>query len=368
MSNTTLVDTVADTSNVGIAFALCIGAGFSTTFGSAAVYFPKLVQLASKKFLAGALGLSGGVMIYVSFVEILVKAYDSFVESGVTEGTASLLATMTFFAGIAVYMLIDVLTHYLERGGIGGNSTPSCKRSDWLDNPKKEPSLSDTTHNHNSLELTAAVDSPVKTEGEVADVKITLKPAEEGEEGKRSSTNPDIPVADNASSNSNVDLDLLVVDPEEEKARLKQMGLKTAIAIAIHNFPEGLATFVATLDDPSVGATLAIAIAIHNVPEGLCVSIPIFYSTGDRHKAFLYGVLSGVSEPIGALLGWLILSDPSPVAFGTLFGVVGGMMVAIVLKELIPTAHRYDPTDTVVTKSVVLGMLIMALSLVLFVL
>merc|ERR1719483_1462044 len=155
--------------------------------------------------------------------------------------------------------------------------------------------------------------------------------------------------------------------PEENK-RLVKMGINTAIAIGLHNFPEGLATFVAALDDPRVGAVLAIAIGIHNIPEGLCVALPIYYATGNRMKAFAWALLSGASEPIAALLGWAVLANSfSPVMYAVLFGLVGGMMVIISIRELLPTAHRYDPEDTVVTISFILGMFIMALSLVLFV-
>merc|ERR1711957_255793 len=100
----------------------------------------------------------------------------------------------------------------------------------------------------------------------------------------------------------------MVVSDDAERQRLQSMGLKTALAIGLHNFPEGLATFVATLNEPRVGAVLAIAIGIHNIPEGLCVALPIYYATGDRKKAFLWGVLSGVSEPVAALLGWAVLA------------------------------------------------------------
>lgn len=145
------------------------------------------------------------------------------------------------------------------------------------------------------------------------------------------------------------------------------MGFSTALAISLHNFPEGLATFAAALADPSVGAVLAIAIGIHNIPEGLCVGLPIYYATGNRWKAFLWGCLSGLSEPVAALLGWAVLANSmSQAAFATLFGLVSGMMVMISFKELLPTAHRYDPEDTVVTYSVVIGMAIMAVSIVLF--
>jgi len=150
----------------------------------------------------------------------------------------------------------------------------------------------------------------------------------------------------------------------------KRMGLNTALAIALHNFPEGLATFVATLADPAVGVTLAIAIAIHNIPEGLCVAMPIYYATHNRHMAFLWGILSGVSEPIGALVGYAIIKstgdDMNQLVYGILFGMVGGMMVAIVIYELLPTGQRYDPQNKVLGNSVVVGMMVMAASLVMF--
>ena len=149
--------------------------------------------------------------------------------------------------------------------------------------------------------------------------------------------------------------------------KLVRMGMMTALAIGIHNFPEGLATFVATLADPAVGAALAVAIAIHNIPEGLCVAIPVYYATGNRWKAFGWAFVSGLSEPIGAGLGWLILKDVmSEMVYGILFGMVAGMMINISLQELIPTAVRYDPTDKVTTNSIIVGMAIMAASLALF--
>jgi ZIP family zinc transporter len=143
--------------------------------------------------------------------------------------------------------------------------------------------------------------------------------------------------------------------------------MMTALAIGLHNFPEGLATFVGTLDDPTVGMGLAIAIGIHNVPEGLCVSVPIYYATKNRWQAFKWAFISGISEPIGAGLGWLFLANNmSATTFATIFGIVSGMMVNICVHELLPTAAKYDPTDRVTSKCVIAGMFVMALSLVLF--
>ena len=108
------------------------------------------------------------------------------------------------------------------------------------------------------------------------------------------------------------------------------MGLVTALAIGIHNFPEGLATFVATLDDPAVGVALTVAIAIHNIPEGVCVAMPIFFATGDRHKAFMWAVVSGVSEVVAAGLGWLVLSHLlGDMVYAILFGCVSGRLVIV---------------------------------------
>jgi ZIP family zinc transporter len=155
----------------------------------------------------------------------------------------------------------------------------------------------------------------------------------------------------------------------KDSKKLMRMSLNTALAIGIHNFPEGLATFVATLGDPKVGGVLAVAIAIHNIPEGLCVAMPVYYATGNRWKAFGWAMLSGMSEPFAALLGWAILANSfSDKLYGILFGIVSGMMVVISTRELLPTAHRYDPEDSVVTYSFIAGMCIMALSLVLFLL
>lgn len=152
-----------------------------------------------------------------------------------------------------------------------------------------------------------------------------------------------------------------------EQKKLVRMGLQTALAIALHNFPEGLATFIAFIDDPSIGVAFAIAIAIHNIPEGFCVSLPVYYSSGNRLKAFLWGTFSGITEPIGALIGWLFFRNGLNLAvYGVMFGAVGGMMVMITFRELLPTAFRYDPRDTVVTNSIIFGMVVMSLSLVLF--
>ena len=148
-------------------------------------------------------------------------------------------------------------------------------------------------------------------------------------------------------------------------SKLHRTGIFTALAIAIHNFPEGLATFIATLDDPSVGAAIAIAIALHNIPEGVAVSIPIYYATGSKWKAFWLASFSGLAEPIGALVGYMLLSHfLSPAAMGFTFASVAGIMVFICLDELLPTARQYAKGHETLY-GIVTGMAVMALSLLL---
>jgi len=153
---------------------------------------------------------------------------------------------------------------------------------------------------------------------------------------------------------------------ESHKANLMRMGFVTALAIAIHNFPEGIATFTAALYDPKLGVSTAIAIAIHNIPEGIAVAVPIFYATGSRRKAFKLSFLSGLSEPIGALVGYLLLHRFfSDTLFGFIFASVAGIMVYISLDSLLPSAREYGEHHLSIY-GLVLGMAVMAISLLLF--
>lgn len=263
--------------NVVLAFCLTAFAGLSTGIGSAIAFFSKRTN---KAFLSASLGFSAGVMIYVSFVEIFVKAKDSL--TGVHGDVLGAWVNVgAFFGGILVILIIDRLVPSFE-------------------NP----------HEVHSME---------KMKEEFPDQK-----------------------------------------------KLLRMGIFTAFAIAIHNFPEGLATFSAALKEPSVGISVAIAIAIHNIPEGISVSIPVYYATNSKKKAFWYSLLSGVSEPIGAFIGYLVLRPFfSDTVFGILFSSVAGIMVFISLDELFPTAKEYDKGHYALY-GLISGMFVMALSLLLF--
>lgn len=153
----------------------------------------------------------------------------------------------------------------------------------------------------------------------------------------------------------------------DRSSSLLRMGYMSAIAITIHNFPEGLATFTATLKDPNLGIPIAVAIAIHNIPEGISVAIPLYFSTGSRKKAFTYSFLSGVSEPLGALVGYLFLMRFfNDLILGIIFALVAGIMVYISLDELLPASEKYGEHHLSIY-GLISGMMVMAVSLLLFI-
>ncbi|MFC7473695.1 zinc transporter ZupT [Dankookia sp. GCM10030260] len=170
-----------------------------------------------------------------------------------------------------------------------------------------------------------------------------------------------------------IGLDRLVPNPHAdvaaaaaaEKTELRRVGLLAAAAITAHNLPEGMATFFATLDDPVLGSTLAFAIALHNIPEGISIAVPVFYATGSRWKATMATVVAGLAEPVGAVLGYLVLAPIlTPTVIGLLFGAIAGIMVFLSLDELLPAAKRYASGHEA-TYGMLGGMAVLAVSLVL---
>lgn len=379
--------------NVGLAFGLVIAAGLSTTIGSAFVFCS---DYANTKALAAALGVSAGVMLYVSFVEIFSqKAVEAFSVRYPEDGGK--WATLCFFGGICITYMLDALVHKIGdwQKRVSGSdkaeaicvchSDPSDmlagERAMWSDAAAATNPI-DVIMEEQSSPKVAAEAAAAMEEGECCDDAACDKNGAR----KRSSSSPDSsdhspakqsPLAPTAKSmkRKESEVELLTISHDvideidtADKKHLKNMGLMTGLAIGLHNFPEGLATFVAALADAKLGMALAVAIAIHNIPEGVCVAMPVYYATGSKWKGFWWSFVSGVSEPIGGVFGYLILygNAMSDVAYGALFGVVGGMMVYISLKELLPTALKYDPHDQYVTSCMFLGMAVMALSLILF--
>lgn len=275
--------------NVLIALAITVGAGLATVIGSFLVVFAKHTNT---RLLAFGLAFAAGAMVYVSLVEIFVKSQLAF-EAVYDEKTAYTYATLWFFAGVGLLVLIDRL----------------------VPNPH------------------ASIDSEKVSEVE---------------------DDPGQPVAG------------VTMMHHHHEVALKRVGLMAALAITGHNLPEGLATFFATLDDPTVGLALAMAIAIHNIPEGVSIAVPVYYATRSRSKAIWATVISGLAEPFGALVGYLILAPfLSDGVFGAVFGILAGAMVFLALDELLPAARRYAHGHETVY-GIVIGMMMMAISLILF--
>lgn len=267
------------------AFFLTVLAGLCTGIGALLAFFSKSK---SHTFLSIGLGFSAGVMVYVSFVEILQKSKTAFILNFENPIMGEALALLCFFSGIGLSALID---HFVPE-----DVNPHEPKSD------SELSILKEDSKHSLLKNSA----------------------------------------------------------------LKRTGMFTALAIGIHNFPEGFATFIAALDDMSIGISIALAIAIHNIPEGMAVSLPIYHATGNRKSAFWYAFISGLAEPIGAIVGFFIfLPLMGELTMGITFGCVAGIMVYISFDELLPAARLYGNAHTTIL-GIVLGMMLMAISLVAF--
>ncbi|HIC4160572.1 TPA: zinc transporter ZupT, partial [Campylobacter jejuni] len=277
-----------------IAMLLTLFAGFSTAIGSIIAFFSRKDDL---RVLSLGLGFSAGVMIYISFMEILPTALKDF-KNHYDSHWAELLGLACFFGGILISLLIDKL-------------------------------IPEDVNPHEPKE-------------DLSELKICPLP-QKGQNPPKFHPGEKL--------------------HQINTKALKRTGIFTALAIAIHNFPEGFATFISSLDNLTLGIAIAIAVAIHNIPEGLAVSLPIYHATGDKKKAFIYSALSGFAEPLGAFVGALILLPfIGDLTLAISFAVIAGIMVFISLDELLPAAKTYDKAHDSLY-GLIAGMMIMALSL-----
>lgn len=259
-------------SNYYPALFLTLLAGLSTGIGSAMAF---VVKHTDRTILTFSLGFSAGVMLYVSFMEIMPESRLMLSRHGAGGPLAS---TLSFFGGIMLIWLIDRLVPDFE--------------------------------NPHEMNLIGGMEQ--------------------------------------ATGN---------------KERLHRMGLLTAGAIAIHNFPEGLAVFFSALSDQNLGVAIAVTVALHNIPEGMAVAVPIYFATRSRARAFSYSFLSGLAEPVGAIIGYTLLKPfLSPFVFGIVLGSVAGIMVYIALDELLPAAHE-NGEHHIGIAGLIAGMAVMAASL-----
>ncbi|MDD2459881.1 MAG: zinc transporter ZupT [Kiritimatiellia bacterium] len=284
-----------------------------TVFAGLATGIGSVIAFMAKRtdyrFLSVATGFSAGVMLYVSFVEIFVKGTEALV-GRYGDPLGHWINAASFFGGMLLIGLID-------------NAIPSAE------NPHETHAESETRPLHD----------------------------------RSGAPPPPVPARDKPEQG---------LHDHAHGRKLMRMGLFTALAITIHNFPEGLATFLAALQDPGLGIAIAIAVALHNIPEGISVSVPIYYATGNRRTAFFYSLLSGLAEPVGAGVAYLALrlivgsgnGGLPPEIMGVLFGGVAGIMVYISLDELLPTSRAYGKGHDSLF-GLAGGMVMMALSLLL---
>ncbi|MFV0506832.1 MAG: zinc transporter ZupT [Bacteroidales bacterium] len=274
---------IVDNSALAFAFLITAFAGLSTGIGS---LIGLLAKTTKPRLLAFSLGLSAGVMVYISFVEMYPFALEALKdEFGNKLGAA--YALIAFFGGIALTAVIDKLIPAFE-------------------NPHEVRKIEDLHDKKQKKKLSS----------------------------------------------------------------LMRVGIFSSIVIALHNFPEGIATFVSGLSSPSIGIAIALAVAIHNIPEGIAVSVPIYYATGSRKKAFWYSFATGLFEPLGALFAWYVIFPLFPNMDAELFsgvtlGVVAGIMVYISFDELLPSAEEYGEHHIAIY-GLISGMAIMAVSLLAF--
>lgn len=267
--------------NMLAVLALTTFAGLATGVGGAIGFFVKKTNIRLLTFL---LGLSAGVMVYISFVELLASSQATLAEIyGKFNG--HLVGLASFFGGMLVAMLIDRL--------IPENENPH------------------EAHDLSELQVPAP-----KPETDPASV-----------------------------------------------SRMRRSGILFALAIGVHNFPEGMATFAAGINSLTLGIPIAIAVALHNIPEGITVSVPIYHATGSRKKAFKYSMLSGLAEPIGAGIAMLILYPfLSDTLLSILFAAVAGTMVFVAFDELLPMAERWG-FHHISIYGIITGMLLMGFTL-----
>jgi ZIP family zinc transporter len=307
-------------SAVGVAFGLSFAAAIATCLGGTIIFSSRLIKLASPTNLSISIAISAGVMLFISLVEMFGESIEQFkIAGGISNqekrnhetecdatcsGNAMMYTNLSFIAGACIIFLLDWLIHRLA---------PSFE------------------HNINPMEF-----SDLERNEDDTNVGTTKEA-------------------------------IFLDDVHVSKQQINRTGILTALALAIHNLPEGVATYTSAIGNLKVGFVLTLGILVHNIPEGIAVAIPIYYATSSRTKAFMWVCGSSLAEPFGAFLAWLILGEGlNPTIEGILFGIVAGMMVTLSTKELIPAAVKLCPDGHCVSLAILLGMGIMSSSFLLF--
>ncbi|KAI9997274.1 hypothetical protein PInf_000714 [Phytophthora infestans] len=337
---TEITDTV-----IATAMGMSVLGGLATTLSVLVISVKRLNFLASPLALSVAFALSSGVMLFIGLADLFEEAVTFYrahyttgnadpeayekggsASTGVCDntcnGNAYLTAVAAFFGGVVIILLVEFLVH--------------------------------------------SVFERKKTAGEKANA-VDVGEIEEGDKAAFASPVPESPANGNHSelqSPATAESSNLLEQNAGQKEEYRRAGVMTGIAVAIHNFPEGLALFVSSLSGLRSGIVLSIGIILHNFPEGVAVAAPVYYATGSKMEAFKWTALSGIAQPFGAAIGWAAVSGGMSFALeASLYGIVAGMLVCITVKELLPGAYRFDPSGKAFVVAFFGGLGIIALSI-----
>jgi len=389
---------------IGLSFA----AGFSTVLGAfIALFIGKEDVLQGKsKFLAGSLSFAAAVMIYVSLIGVWRESEDQFSYVAHNELVLHIYTSLSFFGGIAIGYGIKFFMDWFENRK-DGPSQQSKNRSavemggdikvytnEGVDQSKHREFTDEGMEGDIKVNTNEGVDQSkhreLTDEGMEGDIKVYTNEGvdqskhreftDEGMEGDiKVNTNEgvdqskhreltdegmegDIKVYTNEGVDQSKHREL--TEEESHKSYVMQTAMITAASIIAHNFPEGLVLFLAALVDWQVGAATAFAIALHNLPEGISIAAPYYYASESYWKAIGISLFSGLTEPIGAFIGWAIIHNIWGYdTFGILFGLTAGIMVYVSFAQLLPLARKNDPEDKVTTICCFLGMFVIDLSM-----
>jgi len=310
-----------DTGHVVLGLFLSLLGGLGTTAGGLITFLPGAGQ--GNIWFVGGLGTAGGVMLWISLRELFPTSESYFCCDYNNHYITA--TTICFFIGLAFGIILDFIVGWASKSQSNNETVKKYLCCKWDD-----------------YETIADADSS------------------EMDSRKR--------LYDNYGDEAATTMDVMSIESTDPADRMTRMGVINAIVVAIHNFPEGVATFMATLADPSLGVAVAIAICSHNIPEGFAIALPLNVGTGNKVRALVYTFFAGMSEPLGALAAWIIFARfIGPWLFGATFGLVSGLIAYISLHEIIPIAHKFDPTDRYSTYFVLFGILLMIVTSIVFI-
>ena len=373
-------------SDIGLAITFVFLAGMMIAVGGALSF---LIPKKYTKVLPIALAFSAGVLIYLAFIEVFEATYHGFESTDAEEWVVHIYTSLTFFCGIIIGGVLEFIVHKLGGGHDhhGGDITSGNNDSDNSDdddddvvNDKLPPQntkglktihVASKSDDNIDIKATANANANANTNANDASPNINESQQEQMEKaGQEEETEKEKlkqqkqqQQGETRKERTRIKSGLSVI----EEKQLMRVSFATAVALSLHNLPEGLATFVGTIADPAIGFSICIAVAIHNLPLGVSIATPVYIVTQSKWKAIGVSCIAAITQPIGGLIGLIVIhSGVSDVSFAVMFGITGGLMVFTCFRELLPAARMQDPNDQYTSLLVFIGMVVLDISLILF--